>query len=65
MQTTDLHACIYTDGIRQDGPTIGLTNERKENIKTDRITTISKKYAYRRTDGHMDGGHIHRQYYNW
>ena len=38
IQTTDLQACIHTDGRRQDGRTIGQTNERKENIQTDRLT---------------------------
>ena len=57
MQTTDLQACIYTDGRRQDGRTVGLTNERKENIQTDRITNNITKLciqADRRTHGRTD-----------
>ena len=58
-----LHACIHTDR-RQDGETIRWTNERKENIQTDRVTNnITQKYAYRWTDGHMDG-RTHSQYSN-
>ena len=42
----------HSDG-RQQG---GLTDVRKENIQTDRVTNnITQKYAYRRTEGHMDG----------
>ena len=65
IQTTDMHAFILTDGRRQDGWTIGRTNEGKENIKTDRVTnSITQKYVYGRTDGHTDG-RTHRQYSNW
>ena len=38
IQTTDIQECIHTDGRRQDGRTIGLTNEWKESIQTDRVT---------------------------
>ena len=37
-QTTDIQESIHTDGRRQDGRTIGRTNELKENIQTDRVT---------------------------
>ena len=55
MQTIVLQVIIHTDGRRQDGRTIGLTNERSENIQTNNITNNITNYAYRRTDGHMDG----------
>ena len=57
MQTKDLQACIHTDGRWQDGRTIGLTNERKENIQTDRITNNITKIciqADERTHGRTD-----------
>ena len=46
--------CMHyqSDGRRQDGGTFGRTNERKENIQTNRVTNnITQKYGYRRTDG--------------
>ena len=68
MQITDLHACIHTDGRRQDGRTIGLTNERKENIQTDRITHNTTKLCIQadgrthgRTDRYTDNTRTGRQ----
>ena len=53
LYTTDLHACIHSDR-RQDGRTIGRTNERRENIQIDKVTNaIRQKYA--RTDTRTDG----------
>ena len=57
IQTTDLQACIYTERRRRDGRTIGLTNERKENIQTDRITNNISKICIQadgRTHGRTD-----------
>ena len=57
MQTTDLQTGIHTDGRRQDGRTIRLTKERKENIQTDRITSNITKVciqAYGRIHGRTD-----------
>ena len=80
MQTTDLQAYIHTDGRRQDGRTIGLTNERKENIPTDRIANNITKIciqAVGRTHGRADtytdntrtgrqtDGQKHTQLYNY
>ena len=42
-QTTDLQACIHSYGGRQDGRSIGWTNERKENIQTDKVTNNIRK----------------------
>ena len=68
MQTTYLQACIHTDGRRQEERTIGLTNERKENIQTDRITNnFTKIYiqadgrTHRRTDTYTDNTRTGRQ----
>ena len=60
IQTTYLQACIYTDGGRQEGWTIGRTNKRKKNIQTDRVINNITKNAYMLTDRHTDG-RIHRQ----
>ena len=56
LQTTDLHACIHTDGRQQNGR-IGRTNEQQENIQTDRVTNNITKICiqadgrtHRRTD---------------
>ena len=51
----------HSDGRRQDGRMFGRTNERKENIQTYRVTTISHKNMH--TGGRMDtrtDGHIYR-----
>ena len=58
IKTTGLHAYIHTDRRRQDGPTIGRTNERKENTQTDRVTNNITQICIQvdpRADGHMDG----------
>ena len=67
MQTTDLQACIHTDGGGQDGRTIGLTNERKEN-QMDRITNNITKiciqadgWTHGRTDTYTDNTRTGRQ----
>ena len=64
IHTTDLLACIQTDGNRQDGRTIGRTNERKENIQTDRVTYNLTKICIQ-PGGRRTNGHIVRQYSNW
>ena len=50
-----LKKCIQTDGPttrRVHGRTIGRTDERKENIRTDRVTfDLLLKYEYRQTNG--------------
>ena len=54
IQTTDLQACIHTDGRREDGLTIGRTNKRKENIQTDRVTNNITKICIQ-ADGRTHG----------
>ena len=55
IQTTDLQACIHSDGRRQDGRSTEQTNEQKENIQTDRVTNnIYKNMHTGKTHGRTD-----------